>query len=253
MPLELRSTGDGPAIVFLHGAPTPPEFLDPIADWVSAFGTAIRVSLPGYGTSPPLPAPFPVTRVHEAVEQALLARGVRDAAYVGFSGGAYHALALAHRAVVPARSLVLLAGFMGLDDAGRAAFPEFARLLRQGADLRSVAGPRFLSAGYRARHPERAVEVERWLEATSPQNLAAELDAFAAADDLTDAVRAMTCPLLARVGAEDAATPPPYSEAIVRAARSGTLQIVPGAGHALLIEDTAPTIDDVARFLSGHR
>jgi len=47
--------------------------------------------------------------------------------------------------------------------------------------------------------------------------------------------------------------PPALSEAVVQAARSATLEIVPGVGHALLIEDGPATERSVLRFLDAAR
>jgi pimeloyl-ACP methyl ester carboxylesterase len=249
MAIELCISGQGPATVFIHGCPTTPDVLAPIADRVAQFATAVQLALPGYGASAPLPVPWTLADLHGAIEATLLERGFGEVALVGFSGGAYHSLALASRGVLRVRRLVSLAGLMTLTAEERAGFRQFAAMIRQGADLRSIAGPRFLSAAFRASHPERVVEVERWLGATTPDNLVAELEAMAASEDLTDRVRALAIPILARVGAEDVAVPPAKSEAIVRAARHGQLQIVPGAGHALTIEDTQATTEAVIAAL----
>jgi pimeloyl-ACP methyl ester carboxylesterase len=53
------------------------------------------------------------------------------------------------------------------------------------------------------------------------------------------------------VGSEDVAAPPAKSEAIVSAARHGTLHVVPHVGHALTIEDAAGTESDVRRALGS--
>ena len=57
-------------------------------------------------------------------------------------------------------------------------------------------------------------------------------------------------PVLARVGALDVAAGPAASEAIVAAARGGTLEVVPGAGHALMYEDLEGTTASVVRALA---
>jgi len=249
MTVDLVIAGRGPVTVLLHGCPTTPDVLAPIAERVSSFGTAVQVSLPGYGRSPALAPGWTIAQLHEVLERALLSRGLREVALVGFSGGAYHALAIACRGLLSVTRVVALAGVSELTPDERTAFQQTADALRVGTDLRSIAGARFLSAAFRDAHPERIVEVERWLDATTPANLAGELSVFADAESLTDKLASLAAPVLARVGSEDVATPPAKSRAIVEAARRGRLEVVPGAGHALMIEDREGTIDSVIAAL----
>ena len=247
--MKIRTAGDGESVVFLHGCPTTPDVLAPIAARISTFARSVTVTLPGYGGSPALDRPWTLTALHSAIETTLLAHGVASASIVGFSGGAYHALALACRARVRVRSVVSLAGMLSFDGAERDGLRQFAAGLLAGADLRSLAAPRFLSV--RARSPANVAAVESWFDATSRQNLAAELAALADAEDLTHRVGALTIPILVRVGAEDVASPPPKSEAIARVSSLGTLQIVPAVGHALMIEDCDATVAAVVAALQA--
>jgi 3-oxoadipate enol-lactonase/3-oxoadipate enol-lactonase/4-carboxymuconolactone decarboxylase len=233
--------------VFLHGSPTPPDVLSEVASQLATVATTVVLSLPGYGGSPALKEPWTLADLHSAIEESLVAHRIARASFVGFSSGAYHALALACRGRVAADAVVSLAGFLGFEASERDSMREVAKLLRQGANLRALAGPRFLCES--ARSGERVASVEAWFDATSPENLAAEMVAFADAEDLTSRVAALDARVLARVGSHDVAAPPAKSEAIVRAATRGTLQVVPGAGHALPIEDRQATARAVLEFL----
>jgi len=139
---------------------------------------------------------------------------------------------------------------MSLAPAERDGFKQFAAALRQGVDLHGIAADRFLSPAFKATHPEAVRAVTSWLDASPPASLAAELEAFAAAPDLEAAVAALTIPVVARTGELDVACPPPKARAIVGAARKGALEIVPGAGHALMFEDLAGTTASVVRALA---
>jgi pimeloyl-ACP methyl ester carboxylesterase len=57
------------------------------------------------------------------------------------------------------------------------------------------------------------------------------------AADLLPRLGALRMPILARVGELDAACPPAKTHAIARVATQTAVQIVPGAGHTLLLED----------------
>jgi pimeloyl-ACP methyl ester carboxylesterase len=241
--LHIDQHGTGLPIVLLHGTPTPPRHLAPLAGALGDRACTLVVHLPGYGQSAPLDGAFDVARIAEAVESALLARDVREAAFVGFSGGVYHAASIAARGRVRARSLVALAGAGSFSATARATYRQFAQMLRGGVDARPLMGPRMLSDAYRARHPEAVAEVESWIDATSVEVLAGELAAFADAPDRVDG----PCPVHARLGAMDVASERAEVERLVGA--TGTLEVVPNVGHALLIEDEAATFAFVRRAL----
>jgi pimeloyl-ACP methyl ester carboxylesterase len=116
--------------------------------------------------------------------------------------------------------------------------------------LRPLAAGLVLTPDSAANHPDRVCDVEAWVEATPPENLANELDTFADAPDLVGSLGSIACPVLARVGALDAAAPVAMSEAIVRAVARGRLEVVPNAAHALTLEEPAATADSVARFVA---
>jgi len=237
MSLVCTIDGTGDPVLFLHGCPTSPDVLAPIAQAVAQTHRAIQIALPGYGASAPLAAPFTVADIHAAIEATVapLLQG-RKLTLVGFSGGGYHALALAARGQLATGRVICLAGLMSQTPAGRDGFRQFAAALRQGVDLHGVAPDRFLSPAFKATHPEAARAVTAWLDATPPV-------------DLDDAVAALDVPIFARVGALDVAVGSAESERIVAAAKAGTLEVVPGAGHALVFEDLDGTTASVLRSL----
>jgi len=252
MSLAYTSVGTGDPVLFLHGCPTFPDVLASIAQASVATHTVIQIALPGYGASAPLAGVFTVADIHAAIEATVVPLvGDRPVALVGFSSGAYHAMALAARGKLAPRRVISLGGLMTLTPATRDGFKQFAAALRQGVDLHGIAADRFLSPAFKATHPDAVRAVTAWLDATPPANLASELEAFVAAPDLDADVAALEVPILARVGALDVAVGPGESERIVAAARAGTLQVVPGAGHALMYEDLEGTTASVLSALQA--
>ncbi len=239
--MESKIFGGGGPVVFFHGCPTTPDVLDDLARAAAAAGRrAVVFSMPGYGASPALAGSWTLPELHDALASEIARVAGPGAWLVGFSSGAYHALALAGDARVA--GVFALAGVHGIAGAEEAAqFRALADAVERGDDLRPVAGLRFLSETFRAAHPEAVAKVERWGEATSRANLAAELRAYASAPSLLEPIAALEVPVFARVGSEDVAAPPDCSEAIARAAKRGSLEIVPGAGHALPYEDPLGT------------
>jgi len=89
MPLDFSSSGSGDPVLFIHGCPTPPDVLAPIAEVVARTHRAIQIALPGYGASPALPGAWTLADLHAAVEATVAPLlGGRPLAVVGFSGGA---------------------------------------------------------------------------------------------------------------------------------------------------------------------
>jgi pimeloyl-ACP methyl ester carboxylesterase len=248
--LSLRRSGRGRPIVFLGGCPTTWDVLSPLAKALTTTHETIELALPGYGQSPALAEPYSLEAAHEAVEATLRGAGVTSCAIVGFSGGAYRALALACRGNVEVTQVLSLGGLASLEPAEKAGFHQFAAALRAGQDLRPLAGPRFLSPAFATAHPEAVKAVEAWLEAAPKDVIAGELDAFADADDLGPRLSQLAIPVLARVGELDQATPPPKSEAIVKACKNARLEVVPGAGHALVLEDLDGVVGAARRLFA---
>lgn len=250
--MHIETIGQGSPVIFFHGSSSPPELLEPIGKALSTLRTVHFVHAPGYGRSPVLPrgaARPSLTAIQMAMEQALLDRGITEAAFVGYSLGAYHAMALALRGHVKATRVVCLAGLANLSEADRAARLAALPILRSDFDLRPMMLQTMVSAGFAQRHPECAHQVVRWLDATSRENMADECEAAAYCDNLLPALHGLASPLLARVGELDAVAPPEGSREIVRAVPHGSLEIVPEVGHALPLEDLDGTILSVRRFL----
>jgi 3-oxoadipate enol-lactonase len=252
--LNVADRGGGPAVMLLHGAPSA---ISDFAGLVEALAVDRRVvvpELPGYGASPMLDGEYTFARVYTLLEDMLLARGIREVAVVGFSLGAHHALAVAgvwRR--VRVSSVISLAGFAMLEAADRAAIVGFVDMLSQpGAQLQSpemreMARGRFLAPAYQT--DANAAQVATWLDATTAPVLAIELAAEARAD-LREQLQELTVPVLAYVGELDVAVPPAYSREIADLAPLGRLEVVPGHGHALLLEQPEATIAAIRRALA---
>jgi pimeloyl-ACP methyl ester carboxylesterase len=204
--------------------------------------------MPGYGKTAPR-LTFDWAAVHQELLSSLGSLGVQRPMLVGFSGGAWRALELAGEPQLGCRGVVCLSGIAALEAAERDGFRQFAQALRSGADLRPLAGPRFLAR--RVNDPEAVAAVQGWIEAVAPASLAAELDSLASQPDVLPRVGALACPLLVRNGTSDLVCPPAKARAVSDAARDGQLELVEGAGHALMLEDADQTVTAVTRFIAA--
>ncbi len=249
-PVRLEVRGEGPAVLFLHGTPTAWDALRPVAEACAGY-TTLLAALPGYGGAPAWAGPVSAVEIAEAIESAVLASGYRRVNVVGFSGGANHALRIATRGVLEVDAVVALGGVGDLSAEERTGMRQFAASLRQAPLPPGLATARFLSPGFAAGHPDAVQRVEAWSNATSPENLAMELEAFADASPVLPALAGFAGRVLARTGTLDVAAPPAHAAAIARACPHGWLQLVEGAAHALLEEDRTGTVAATFAMLSG--
>jgi pimeloyl-ACP methyl ester carboxylesterase len=247
--MHVSEQGRGKAVVLIGGCPTPASIWDGL---VRALATTHRVlvpHLPGYEGSEPL-RPYSLAGAQKLIEDALLERGVGEAALVGYSLGAWRVLAMALGGRIRPTAVVCLGGGAHWSDEERAVLGGFVQLLRSKMPLPDIMPQRMVSPGFLEAHPESADEVRAWLEAAPREVIADELEAAALhGEDLRPRLRTLECPVLARTGELDLAAPPEMARAVAESARHGTLQIVPGMGHAWSIEDPAGTSAALARFL----
>jgi pimeloyl-ACP methyl ester carboxylesterase len=252
--LNVVDRGGGPAVMLLHGAPSA---ISDYAGLVEALAVDHRVvvpELPGYGKSPMLDGEYTFARVYTLLEDMLLGLGIREVSVVGFSLGAHHALAVAGAwRRVRVSTVVSLAGFAMLEAADRDAILGFVGMLSapgaqlQTPEMREMMRGRFLAPAHQ--NDANAAQIATWLDATTASVLATELAAEARAD-LREQLQELTMPVLAYVGALDVAVPPAYSREIADLAPLGRLEVVPGHGHALLVERPAATIAAIRRAVA---
>lgn len=170
---------------------------------------------------------------------------------MGFSGGAYHALHLAVRHVLDVERLVVIGALADLSDDERSGLRATAQALRAGDSLEGMPTKRFLAPEFAVLHPKSCARVETWVRATTPANLALELDSLANSPPLLSRLVEYEGPVLARTGALDVAAPLYHARAIAEVCARGTAQIVYGCGHALLEEDTRETVRAVIAALGS--
>ncbi|MFL5349953.1 MAG: alpha/beta fold hydrolase [Hyalangium sp.] len=245
--LFIHEVGHGPAVVLLHGSPSSVAFFEPLVTALQSHRRVLIPELPGYGQSPPLAGPRLFERTQELLEEALRARGVTQAAVVGFSLGSWRALRLALTGRLEVTQVVTLGGFAALAPEHRDALRATADMLQRMPDFTDPAFRRpvalnFMAPAFASAHPEAVSEVEAWLDSTTPAWLSIEALSTANVEDLHPRLGSLRAPLTARVGELDRSTPPAYSERMVAAAPHAVLQRVPGCAHALLLEDREGTV-----------
>lgn len=119
-----------------------------------------------------------------------------------------------------------------------------ARAARSGPDVRPAprGGAREVELAHLARsnfHRRPSRSTLRQVQAMHhrvPYRVLAELLTSVLAHDGRDALRSLDCRGLVLIGDDDRMTPPAHSEEIAALHRGSTLQVVPAAGHLLMVE-----------------
>lgn len=254
----MREVGCGPAVLLLHGTPSPAEDWLPLADLLARDYRVLIPDLPGYGQSPD-PIDASMERIGDALVAMLADRGVTKVhGLVGYSTGAYRALDLATRGGIDATVIVSLAGVACFDAPARETRASLAAQLAadpaflESAEVRAVLRDLMISPAWAAAHPRDVARVLAWPRTTRPAALARELAALARSRDLRPEIPRLRSRVYCRVGTLDRGCPPGWSAEIAELAPRATLELVFGCGHALLLEDGPATIAAIRRELAAE-
>ena len=196
--------------------------------------------LPGYGRTPMVDGPHRLEDVQRWVEAAVTARGAGEAALVGYSLGAYQALAIAVAGRLPVTRLVLIGGFAAVAPGHRDALLGLTPVLAAAPDF-ADPGLRGLMHGmlapaFAATHPEALARVESWLESDHAGGARGRAGSSARAPDLRDRLAGVAHPVDAdrrRARRLGAAGLHPRNR---RRNPQAVAHVLPGHGHALPIE-----------------
>ncbi len=251
----IREYGSGRAVLALHGSPSAPTDFDPLVQQLKTTRHVLLPDMPGYGQSPYIPG-LSIPRSVELIDEALVSRGIKEVAVIGFSLGAWRALLLALDGKTHVTAIVTLGGIAGLDPEAAVMMLGFAKILRGTESLRQpfleeTMTTRMLSPESARTNPAAVAAAAGWLDWPNPESLADELEATAITLPCYDRLNTLRIPVLARVGALDIATPPDLSQRIVDAIPGARIEIVEGKGHALLLEDADATVASIAAFLGA--
>ena len=247
MSLNVRSFGEGPPIMLLHGFTGSARTWDDLFDAWSSDHHCIAPDLLGHGDSeaPVDPARYALERQAAELAELLGLLGAGPATLVGYSMGARLALVLALEHAALVERLVLESPSAGIADAGaraerRARDEALARHLEQEGLAAFVdrweAQPLFASHASMPRHRQQQQRAERL--GHDAAGLAASLrgGGQGAMHPLHDRLGHIDVPTLVIAGERDALGLERAS--VVAAAIPGArLEVVPGAGHTPHLED----------------
>jgi pimeloyl-ACP methyl ester carboxylesterase len=241
----LEDSGEGPAIVLLHGMGSSHRSWYRVARELTGTGRVLVPDLPGFGGSDPAGAGFRPSAVADVLADAIAARDVDEFLLVGHSLGGLVAAALADRHPRRVRRLVLVSP-AGLQQ--RLVLPGQAigRVLETligvrrelGAAVATSPQARRAMFGRLVHRPERlhASDARLILEASRGATRIRQGVAAAIHGDLRPALARLAMPVELVWGAEDRMLPV-SGVALARAARPALpVHILPGVGHLPMLE-----------------
>ena len=250
--------GKGEPLVLLNGGMMSMTAWEPIAARLGRRRRVIRCDFRGQLMSP---GPFRDTMEEHADDVASLldTLGVARADVVAASFGAYVGLLLAARHPERVRSAVAATvtdvAREGLGERGRR-FGEVVRAAARGGDRAAVydgiVGIAYTPEWQAAHASELAAR--RALVPALPDEWFKGLEALLEAlekVDLRPVLPRIACPVLVMAAERDAAMPLERTEAVAAAIPRANLVVVPGSGHAVIVEREDEFVFLVEKFLAG--
>lgn len=229
--IALSRTGNGPAVVLIHGVGLRAECWARQVPALADRYTVIAVDLPGHGCSAafgtaPMLGDY-ASRIAAAVEPVGGA-----AVFVGHSLGALIALEVAFRYPALAAGVAALnAIYRRSPEAAEAVKARANALAREGAGDPSQTLRRWFGADP---HSSAEAACRDWLRAADPSGYAAAYAVFATTDGpADDDLRALACPALFLTGALEPNSTPAMSEAMAAMAPMGAGAVIAGAAHMM--------------------
>jgi pimeloyl-ACP methyl ester carboxylesterase len=252
--LVYEVTGDGPAVVLVHGFGLDMRMWDPQARALAARFRVVRYDCRGFGASGPFDPAVPYTHAGDLV--ALLDHiGVGDAVLVGLSFGGRVVLETALAAPARARGLVLLDAVLDgvpWDPESAAAIDEVARQVQAGGVVAGrtawLAHPLFAAACER---PDLASRLAAMVAGYPGQHWLGHDPHQPARPRPIDALENVAMPALVAVGERDVPGFREMSAVLGRRIPGAQHRVVPDAGHMINMEQPEAVNELLTRFIDG--
>lgn len=245
--LDSELTGDGPAVVLLHGFTQSGSSWGPIASDLARDHQVLTIDAPGHGSSSDVGADL------EQGADMMASIAASPAAWVGYSMGGRFALTVGLRHPESVSRLVLVSTTAGIEDRDerekrRAADADLAdRIEAQGVE-RFVK--EWLEQPLFSTLPPEAAALESRLASTAA-GLASSLRLAGAAEQKPawEAVGSLAMPVLVVVGELDAKYRALGERLVEQIGSNARLRVIEGAGHACHLERPKEFVAAIRPFL----
>ena len=238
---------DAPILVLGNSIGTNQGLWAPLIPTFAQRFRVLAVETRGHGGSEVLPGPYSLDDLGGDFLAVLDELGLATVRYAGLSIGGMIGMWLASHAPERIERLALACTSAYLPPAsGWIARAEKVRSEGTAA-IGEMATGRWFTEGFVKREPARVRAALAMLETTPDEGYAGCCEAIAGMDLRPDLHR-ITADTLVIAGADDPATPPSHSEAIVASIPGARLQIVPDASHLATLEQP----DTMATLITAH-
>jgi 3-oxoadipate enol-lactonase len=240
--LFFMDAGAGEPVLLIPGFTISSAVFDPVAHLYVSQVRAVAYDHRGTGRSAAWPAPVSMAMLAADAARVLDDRGLRAAHVVGLSMGAGVALELAIRMPTRVKSLVLVGGGAGGPTTVLPPLTEalatIAEVMRDSVRRRRVwPAAALYSRAFRDGQPERVAELTAPFGAHPAPPWAIGWQALAASClARAGSLARVRTPTLVLHGEQDVMSPPGNARRLAATIPGAELQLVPGAGHAVVLE-----------------
>ncbi|AJC20816.1 3-oxoadipate enol-lactonase [Pandoraea pulmonicola] len=244
--------GHGPWLTLAHPLGADLTVWDDLVPELAAHFRVLRYDSRGHGASDVPHGPYTIGQLAADATALLSSLEIPSTHFAGISMGGAVAQQLALDAPERVASLTLIDTTAGYDAPDAQLFRERAAKARaQGMkELANGTLERWLSAGFRQRHPAQAERIRALVAHAHPEGFAAACEALAAFDVRTR-LHEIEAPTLVLVGENDPSTPPAVARRIAEGIAGARLEIVPDAAHLSIVEQKQFVTKLLATFLQG--
>jgi 3-oxoadipate enol-lactonase len=246
--LWLEVSGDGPAVVMIHGLGGTTTFYEAVEMALSATHRVIRYDFNGHGRSP-LTGSVSIASLADDLGAVMDELGVESADIIGHSAGTIVVQEFAARNPDRAAKLVLLGPIRELPDAGRDGLRARAGTVRSDT-IGAVAGAVAAAGTGPATKSDRPEIVGYVRESVLSQTDEGYAVACEAAADSVDADQSKIAgPVLVITGSADGICPPEKAEHIASGFADARVEVIDGIGHWTVVEAGKQVSTMIADFL----
>jgi pimeloyl-ACP methyl ester carboxylesterase/acyl-CoA thioesterase FadM len=246
-------SGDGPAVLFVHGFPLDRTMWRPVA---AAFTGWRRIvpDLRGMGLSEGPQEEYPIAAYGDDLVTLLDVLQEREAVVCGLSMGGYVAFDLMRRHADRVRALVLVDTRASPDDEEARGRRDgmIARIRRDGPGfLVEEMLPRLLAPATLATSPDVVRQVRGMMTGHSAHGLVGAVAAMRDRPDAEPLLPTISVPTLVIHGADDQLIPVREARAMAAAIPGGQFATIPAAGHLAPVEQAVNTGRVIREFLEA--
>jgi pimeloyl-ACP methyl ester carboxylesterase len=246
-------SGDGPAVLFVHGFPLDRTMWRPVASALTGW-RRILPDLRGFGHSEGPEDGYAMSEYADDLAALLDVLRVPDAVVCGLSMGGYVAFELLRRHPGKVRALVLANTRAAPDDAEGKGKRDamIARIRRDGPGfLADEMLPRLVGPDTARTMPDVLRQVRAMVTAQSTVGLVGALAAMRDRPDSRPLLAGITVPTLVVHGNDDQLIPLAEARAMAEAIPNAHFAVIPAAGHLAPVEQAVNTGRVIREFLES--